>query len=247
MRQYGNGMLIPIMPGVQHITRTGQFLTTVTDLVTLSPRMRRIALTAPAIAEQHWPLGCDLAVVLAGADGREVRRRYTVRAVTGDTLLVDAVLHGHGPGSSWAAGLRLGDQVTFFGPRGEITLAEASWLLALTDESGLPAVGALAEALDAAGRPLQVLAEIADDAEHYPLPGSAEVRWLVRGTQPAGQPDLLRAALDGVSPGAGPGYAYVLGESRAIVALRDELGRFGLDRATVYAKGYWNLNSRPTR
>ncbi|MDQ1719057.1 MAG: hypothetical protein QOE89_3010, partial [Pseudonocardiales bacterium] len=37
------------------------------------------------------------------------------------------------------------------------------------------------------------------------------------------------------------------GESRAVVALRDSLARFGLTRSDVYAKGYWNLNSRPTR
>ena len=45
----------------------------------------------------------------------------------------------------------------------------------------------------------------------------------------------------------GPGYAYVLGESRAVVPVRDALARFGLSRSEVYAKGYWNLNSRPTR
>jgi len=39
----------------------------------------------------------------------------------------------------------------------------------------------------------------------------------------------------------------VLGESRAIVMIRDELTRFGIGREAVYAKGYWNLNSRPTR
>ena len=107
----------------------------------------------------HWPLGCDIAIVLTGPDGREVRRRYTVRSVRDDSLVLDAVLHGHGPGSAWAAGLQPGDPVTFFGPRGEIEVAEADWLLALTDESGLPAIAALAEALG--DRPITVLAEIA--------------------------------------------------------------------------------------
>jgi NADPH-dependent ferric siderophore reductase len=235
------------MPEVQHITRTGQFLTTVTGLSTLSPRMRRIVLAAPQLAERDWPLGCDIAVVLTGPDGREVRRRYTVRSQTGDELVVDAVLHGHGPGSSWAESLRPGDQVTFFGPRGELPLPPAAWLLALTDEAGLPAIGALAEAADAAGRRLRVLAEIADDNERYPLPGNAEVRWLPRDGRPAGRPELLIEALDDERPGTGPGFGYLLGESRAIVAVRDALARLGLSRSEVYAKGYWNLNSRPTR
>ncbi|MEO6501307.1 MAG: siderophore-interacting protein [Jatrophihabitantaceae bacterium] len=238
------------MPDVQHITRTGQFLTTVAELSMLSPRMRRIVLSAPEIAGRDWPLGCDIAVVLTGADGREVRRRYTVRSQAGEQLVIDAVLHGHGPGSSWAQQLQVGGQVNFFGPRGELPLpsaSSASWLLALTDEAGLPAIGALAEAAAAAGRGVQVLAEISEDSERYPLPANAEVRWLTRDGRPAGQPELLVGALDQLRPGTGPGYAYLLGESRAIVTVRDELARFGLGRSQVYAKGYWNLNSRPTR
>ena len=232
------------MPEVQRITRTGQFLTTVADVQTLSPRMRRIVLTAPEIAGRDWPLGCDIAVVLTGPDGREVRRRYTVRSSAGERLVIDAVLHGHGPGSSWAQSLEPGHPVSFFGPRGQLPLPPAGWLLALTDESGLPAIGALAEA---AGREVQVLAEIEDGSERYPLPPNAGVRWLTRDGRPAGTPELLLGGLEHVRPGAGPGYAYLLGESRAIVTVRDELARFGLSRSEVYAKGYWNLNSRPTR
>jgi NADPH-dependent ferric siderophore reductase len=238
------------MPEVQHITRTGQFLTTVTELSMLSPRMRRIVLASPEIAGRTWPLGCDIAVVLTGPDGREVRRRYTVRSGAGEHVVLDAVLHGHGPGSTWAQALGLGDRVSFFGPRGELPLppeSEAPWLLALTDESGLPAIGALADAAAAAGRRLQVLAEIAEESERYPLPPNAEVRWLTRDGRPAGTPELLLGALELLRPGAGPGYAYLLGESRAIVTVRDALSRFGLSRSEVYAKGYWNLNSRPTR
>jgi NADPH-dependent ferric siderophore reductase len=233
-----------IMSAVQHITRTGQFLTTVSNVTALSPRMRRIALSSPELARRGWPLAADIAIVLTGADGREVRRRYTVRSAAGDRLVVDAVLHGHGPGSAWASEVRPGDQVTFFGPRGEIGLPDAEWVLALTDESGLPAIAALCEAYQ---KPVRVLAEIADQDEHYPLPDAAAVQWLVRDGRPAGSAALLMDALDALDPGAGRGYAYVLGESRVIVALRDSLARYGLGRADVYAKGYWNLNSRPTR
>jgi NADPH-dependent ferric siderophore reductase len=234
----------------QHLRRTNRFQASVTELTDLSPRMRRIRLAAPELADVHWPLGCDIAIVLAGPDGREVRRRYTVRSATGDTLVLDALLHGHGPGSDWASSVHHGDQATFFGPRGEIELPDADWLLALTDESGLPAIGALAEALgcDRSGeRSISVLAEIADEAERYPLPPNAEVRWLTRDGHPAGSAELLTEALTEFGPPAGRGYAYVLGESRAVTQLRDALATVGLDRAAVYAKGYWNLNARSTR
>lgn len=233
------------MPTAQHLVRTSQFRADVAEVTRLSPRMRRIELSSPEFGGQRWPLGCDIAVVLAGPDGRELRRRYTVRSVAGDRLVIDAVLHGHGPGSDWAAGLQAGDRVTFFGPRGEIEPAEADWLLALTDESGLPAIAALAEAL--AGRPIGVLAEIADAGERYPLPAHADVRWLPRDNRPAGTADLLDAALAEFPRPAGRGYAYLLGESRVVTQLRDKLLNLGLDRTAVYAKGYWNRNARPTR
>lgn len=233
------------MPAAQDLRRTSQFRASVSELTSLSPRMRRIVLSAAELAEVDWPLGCDIAIVLTGPDGREVRRRYTVRSAAAESIVVDAVLHGHGPGSTWAAELQPGDPVTFFGPRGEIELAGADWLLALTDESGLPAIAALAEALG--DRPINVLAEIADDTERYPLGPNATVRWLPRTGRPAGTAELLSDALAGVGQPAGAGYAYVLGESRVITQLRDELARLGLDRAAVYAKGYWNRNARPTR
>ena len=232
------------MPAVQPIARTGQFRAQVAALESLSVRMRRIELQSPSFAEQGWPLGCDVAVVL-NADGREVRRRYTVRRAARDRLTVDAVLHGHGPGSTWASELQVGDEVVFFGPRGEVPVAEADWLLALTDEAGLPAIAALAEAI--APRPLTVYAEIADEQERYPFASNATTHWLHRGPAEVGSPDLLAAAIAGLQPEPGRGFAYVLGESRAVVQLRDGLAHLGLSRNEVYAKGYWNLQSRPAR
>jgi NADPH-dependent ferric siderophore reductase len=263
------------MTSAQHAARTGQFLATVRSVELLSPRMRRIYLEADQIAGQHWPTGCDIAVVLNGPHGRELRRRYTVRQVSGRALALDAVLHGHGPGSTWAESVSAGDIVTFIGPRGRVDLpvvagwvalppdkADAprvAWRVAFTDESGLPAIGALADALGEL--PILVYAEIAGDDETYPLPVNATVRWLVRGGEAPGSPDIQLAAVDdavtrvaalfGVTLGGSedpvPGFGYVLGESRAIVAIRDALSRLGLDRSAIYAKGYWNLNSRPTR
>ncbi|MCW2522775.1 MAG: Siderophore-interacting protein [Frankiales bacterium] len=236
------------MSSAQHIARTGQFRTRIVEVAALSPRMRRIVVRDPAIAAQTWPLACDIAVVLTGEDGREVRRRYTVRAAQGDTLQLDAVLHGHGPGSSWAGGAVVGDEVVFFGPRGVIEPPAAGRLLALTDESGLPAIAALAEAAE---RPVRVLAEIADPAETYPLPANAEVSWLPRNQVAAGGTEVLSAALAALHRaepiGDGFSQAYVLVESRAAVVLREELGSLGLGRDRVYAKGYWNLNSRSGR
>lgn len=231
------------------IARTHQFTARVSSIESLSPRMRRIEFTAPDIADQQWPLGCDIAIVLrSDEEDREVRRRYTVRFAAGERLTVDAVLHGHGPGSTWAAQASVGDEIAFFGPRGSVDLPDDQLrgnVLALADEAGLPAVACVADALGDTG--IRVLAEVHDENEQYPLSANARSSWVLRGDRPAGQVDLLRSALDELTAGDVPTYAYVLGESRAIVALRDELVGFGMDRRQIYAKGYWNLNARAGR
>jgi NADPH-dependent ferric siderophore reductase len=235
---------------VQHITRTGQFRTRVTQVSVLSPRMRRIELAADEIAATEWPLACDIAIVLTGPEGREVRRRYTVRRSSHDQLTVDAVLHGHGPGSAWAEQLARDDSVCFYGPRGRIDPPgpfDARPLIAVTDESGLPAIAALAEALTDQRR-ITVLAEIADPDERYPLPESADPIWLERRGASAGTVDLLAPALTASLTETGlPGFGYVITETRAAVVLRDLLIERGVPRDRVYTKGYWHLNSRPTR
>ena len=55
-----------------------------------------------------------------------------------------------------------------------------------------------------------------------------------------GRPDLLIGALAAIEPFASPVQAYVLGESRAVVALTPALAALGVDRANTFVKGYWN-------
>jgi NADPH-dependent ferric siderophore reductase len=136
-----------------------------------------------------------------------------------------------------------GDDTTFLGPRGQIELVAAERILAITDESGLPAIAAVTEHLN---QQVHVIAEILDADERYPMPSNTTVNWVLRGEHPPGTPTLLLTAVDELTDHE-PEYAYVLGESRVVAKLREELGRFGLARNDIYAKGYWNLNSRPER
>ena len=56
-----------------------------------------------------------------------------------------------------------------------------------------------------------------------------------------GRPDLLSTGLAGLPPRPGIGHGYLLGESRAMVALRPRLRGLGLEDSAMYLKGYWNL------
>ncbi len=128
----------------------------------LTPHMQRLRLTAPQLAGFGYAPGQDV-MLLVDVDGnRPVRRRYTIRALdtASQTLTLDIVLHGDGPGERWVRAARPGDKIEGIGPRGKITTAAgADWHLFAGDEAALPAIFAMAESLPA-GLPVRVLLEI---------------------------------------------------------------------------------------
>jgi len=87
-------------------------------------------------------------------------RSYTIRAHDphGRTIDVDFVLHDDaGPATRWAMAARPGDVLGMFGPSADYarpvpvtaSIAAADWLLLAGDETALPAIGTLVEALPA--------------------------------------------------------------------------------------------------
>ncbi len=117
-------------------------------------------------------------------------------------------------------------------------LPAARRMLLAGDESALPAIATVLEALPA-GTGAVVYAEVADAAEERELPsaaGGAEVRWVHRGRGGA-LVDAVREAgadLDGVDA------AWVAGEAYAVRALRRHLVEDRrLPKAAVEFSGYW--------
>lgn len=216
--------------------RTGEHPGRITDVVDLTPLMRRITIDAPSLPTAT--LLQDVAVVLPDPSEparRTVRRRYTVRDARAGTVALEAVLHGHGPGAAWASRVEPGDDVVLYGPRGGGELPAASGrVLVLSDDAGLPAVLELLPAL--AGRDVTAVVEVAGVADEQPAPGIA---WRHRDGRPAGEPDALVAAVRDFAPRAGDA-AFVLAESRVAAAVREQLLAAGIDRADLHAKGYWN-------
>ncbi len=228
------------------IRRTPLHDATVTAARDLTPRMRRITLQVPSLSATP-ALAQDVELVLVDASGRRVKRRYTIRHFHPDSaeIDVDALLHGHArsPGAQWAATAVPGDAIQFFGPRGKLELRDADWHLFVGDESALPAIEALVEAL-APGENAIALIEVGDPSDELPVKG--ETIWLHRGEVPPGGPDLLGAAIDALATPRGRGRGYLLGESRVVAALRARMHAHGLANEDLYVKGYWNVG-RPGR
>ena len=186
----------------------------------------------------------DIELLLREASGRRVKRRYTIRHARPDTgeLDLDVLLHGDGPGATWGASAAPGDALEFQGPRGKLELRPARSHLLIGDESALPAIASICEALDGQ-EPAVALIEVQDESDELPVP--ADVRWVPRRDESAGGAALLADALAGFEPPAGS-RAYLLGETRAMVALRSLLEGRGVAHEAIFVKGYWNLG-RPDR
>ena len=210
----------------------------------LTARMRRVTVQAETMRGVAIRPAQDVELLLREPGGRRVKRRYTIRHSRPDAgeLDLDFVLHGAGPGAYWGASAAAGDEVEFQGPRGKLELRPAPAHLLVGDESALPAIAAICAALPP-DEPAHTVLEITDESDELPV--GRPTTWVHRRSQPPGGVDLLLHGLAerAVDPTA---RAYLLGETRAMVALRAHLESRGVAHEAIFVKGYWNLG-RPDR
>jgi NADPH-dependent ferric siderophore reductase len=194
---------------------------------------------APALPEQTpdgpvWPEGAK----------RPVVRTYTpVRFdEASKTLELQFVLHGAGPASEWAERAAPGDKLAVAGPGGRFTLDETAtaWWLA-ADESAIPAVATLLEALPATAA-ADVHIEVADVADEiaFDSPAKTTVTWHHRRS-----PDVFGDELDQAARAAQiPAGAriWVACEAAAMRGIRRYFrNERGLPLSSLVTRGYWRL------
>jgi NADPH-dependent ferric siderophore reductase len=139
-------------------------------------------------------------------------RTYTVRAVRPEAREVDVVFAGHGdggPASAWAGRARPGDEIVLigpdeFGPGRTIGIdwrpGEVDTLLLAGDETAVPAICAILEALpaDASGAAFLEVPTGGDRID-VQAPAGVRVTWLARGgehdAQSAAHGELLAPAV----------------------------------------------------
>jgi NADPH-dependent ferric siderophore reductase len=177
------------------------------------------------------------------ADGRRPPiRTLTPRRWDGARreLTVEVVRHGEGPLSAWAGEAVAGTEAAVSGTgRGyAVDPAGTEYVLA-GDESALPAIGTLLEALPPRAA-VTVLAEVAHPDARFALPAhpGATVAWHDRppGSAPG---DALVAAVHALTPGP-DAEVWVAGEAAAVQRIRTHLFEaLGLPRARCTVRGYW--------
>jgi NADPH-dependent ferric siderophore reductase len=177
------------------------------------------------------------------ADGRRPTiRTFTPRHVDRErlTLDIEAVIHGDGPASRWAAAAAAGDRAAVSGPgRGyAIDTAAPAFLLA-GDESAVPAISQLLEALPPE-TPTQVHVEAGSPEARIELPArpNTTVEWhdLEPGAPPGAT--LVAAVRAAVLPERV--QIWGAGEAAAMQRIRRHLfDERGVARAQTTIRGYW--------
>lgn len=245
---------------VRHETRMR--LLAVISVTDITPLMRRIRLAgdmtgfassghADHIKAFFFPAGVEPRLASIGPNGAEFgpgerpeMRDYTPRAwdVDAGWLDLDFVLHGDGPASSWAAGVRVGDRLVIGGPRGSLIVPAAfDWYLLAGDETALPALGRRIEELPKSAKVLAVI-EVDNPAEeqHFETQTDLTLIYVHRNGQPAGTSSLILDTLRGLTFPQGEAYAYIAGESQMSKAVRAHLeADRNFNPQYVKAAGYW--------
>ncbi|MEM6926360.1 MAG: siderophore-interacting protein [Myxococcota bacterium] len=215
---------------------TARHQATITKVRTLSPRLRGLTMTSPS-----WigaPFSAGNKVKIDVGSGRY--RSYTPAwfdAANGQMEVV-AVVHGHGPGSRWAAGSSAGDVTTVFGPVPSLRGPEGdeAWAWFVGDETTVGLFRALADALPPGAKLGGAIELEEDDAvalAALDLPLRPAVR---RGSHG----DALGGWLATASLPPGPGRVWLSGHAGAVEAARRGLMGRGLDPQQIRAKPYWN-------
>jgi NADPH-dependent ferric siderophore reductase len=193
----------------------------------------------PVLPDPSLPKGA-----VAPGQPRPLMRTYTVRRYNAATseLDVDFALHGDGPASAWAARAEPGNIVALAGPGGRRYAPdlEARRYLIVGDESAMPAIGMLLEALPSS-IDVQAYVEIGDKTEElgWKTDAQLQVTWLQRQDgQRSGE--LLPPAIAEAQPPNGDTRVWVACEAGVMRQVRKHLlDVLRLDPSAIVTRGYW--------
>lgn len=150
-----------------------------------------------------------------------------------------------GAAAIWACSARPGDPVALL-DQGVIFNCpdDASEVLVVADESGLPATAGVLRSLprDTVGRVIQEV-PVDGDRRDLDAPDGVTVTWVVRGDAATVPGAGALAELRRHRSADETGYAYVVGESTLATEGRRHLHRAGLAKSRITFSGYWRHES----
>lgn len=214
--------------------------------VAITPHMRRVTLASAALMDfpVRRPAQWVKLFVPTPESEKPSGRAYTIRHFRESLceMDIDFVLHGNGPCSTWAASAKPGDVIQIAGPRSGFRLdPDVTHLLIGGDETALPAIGAILEALPSQ-LAVDVFVEIPEDVDAQIIHSQAgvDITWLPRKGREAGTAtDLAAAMIMGDLPEK-DSEVWFAGEASVVRTVRRhfQVDR-GMQRHRLTMSGYW--------
>lgn len=178
-----------------------------------------------------------------------VSRTYTPRRWDPERLELEVhfALHSDGPGSRWARGAKPGDIAVIAGPGRPYQIdPAASWRLIGGDDTALPAIHTILEALPP-GAPAYVYIEVEGPEDEQPLASRAPfaATWLHRRGVGLDEPGrLLERAIRGFAVPQGQGAVWIGCEAGVMREIRHHLlYDRGISRELLCTRGYWKMGT----
>ncbi len=235
------------------MTRVQPAPITVTFTQELTPRARRITFSGMTLIDSRKPASYVSLYFEDPGDEyppqpgtpRRAERSYTPRYLDPacDAMTVDFVLHGEGRATAWAETARAGDTI-WTGPTtgGYDVPADLEHLVLIGDETSIPAIGTVLEAIPAGTRTTVVIEVIDEDDEREPSDEiTSDPIWLHRGTDvtTVGCQTLNLVRSIAVPAGA---HWWIAGEREAIKQIRQALTEDrGVEADRISLNAYWTL------
>ncbi|GLK77421.1 NADPH-dependent ferric siderophore reductase [Methylopila jiangsuensis] len=232
-----------ITPNMRRVTLTGDDLARFMTDDALHVKL--LAPTVPGRPAGVPTIGRDGVVVWPQGEGAPARRTYTVRRFdrARQTLDIDVVAHdAPGPGARWALSARAGDEIGVMGPGGG-GIPQAAELLIAGDETALPAIARILEALPRAARG-RAIVEVADVDEIQPIaaPDGVELVWRDRSAPQAPAGETLADAVARAAPARPQDDVFLWAgcEFEDFRAIRAHARKtLGLPKARHLVAAYW--------
>lgn len=212
----------------------------------ITPHMQRITFASSALMDfpVRRPAQWVKLFVPTPESEKPSGRAYTIRHFRESLyeMDIDFVLHGDGPCSTWAESAKPGDVVQIAGPRSGFRLdPQVTHLLIGGDETALPAIGAILEALPA-GLTVDAFVDIPEDADVQTIHSNAdvEITWLPRKGRDARTATDLAAAMMMANLPEENGEVWFAAEASVVRTVRRhfQLNRT-MPRNRLMMSGYW--------
>ncbi|GAB1816049.1 siderophore-interacting protein [Mycobacterium sp. MUNTM1] len=225
---------------------------TVSEIETLTPRMRRIRFRGPRLQGLTWTPGQQVRLKVESLreswsrlHAYPVLRTYSIYDADPDLGTLDIVMFDHDgdpkaatPAGRWATATSIGDHAHVTRPQGNLVIRhDAPYHVFAGEETASVAFAAMLRSMPPTAEVYGVI-EAATDADRLPL--ARPLTTVERGDASAANSAVLADALRSLPLPDHPGIAYLAGEARTIQALRKILiTERGWDRRQIRTKPFW--------